>query len=194
MSSYNDLEVMAQVADKLHEPLLGTEQANDELDEEFSLHFEDDEEFQDDGFSMSDVIMGWVILPALLFVQFHLAFRGNSYDTDSLSPWSVYLSIGLFVVASCLFRHTYAENKVKYTFFMVLPEIIMDLVLFLILRGRVEMAYLTLLYSMFCLAFYVCMSCVRTIYCGSFGEPDKEDRDELEDSFSGGLLRTCSIC
>lgn len=181
MSATSDLEIMARVAQDLHEPLLGTEPSEVEYEEEG-----DSEE--ESSFSWCDIIMAWIILPTLLFIQFYLAFRADSYDTQSLSQPSVYSSILLFVITSCLFRHTCADQKIKSTVILVLPEIVMDVVLLLILVSKTEEAYLTLLLSMFLLSLYVCISCVKALCYNNRKE------DELDQSFSRGCVRTCSIC
>ena len=194
----NDLEAMALVAQQLHEPLLGMSQpcAQDD-DDEMSISLLEDESVDEEAtFSLCDAVLGWVVLPLLLFVQFYMAFASQAQnDTLTLNQARVYYSIVLFVVASCLFRRTCSDQKIKSTLVLVLPEIAMDAVLLLILVNQVDAAYLTLLGSLLALSLHVCVSCVLMLVHGERrNSQPASDRDELEDSFSSGLLRTASIC
>ena len=141
---------MSQIATALHEPLLQEEEQEQEQSETPKT------------FTWCDVILGWIILPLLLFVQFYLAFVDdqNKDLTHLLDYPTVNWSIVLYCITSWLFRHSCQDLGLTNTVFLVLPEIGMDIVLALVLFHQVVYAYLTLLLCMLLLALWVAGACL----------------------------------
>jgi hypothetical protein len=149
-----------------------------------------------------DTIILWLVLPALLFVQFGIAFTLDSttpvdafYHNHSSMvslEWStVNYSIFLFVLSSYLFRQTLQEmccyrsssnSSSCCTFWFLLPEIIMDLLLALILFGAVVPAFLIMVLSTMALSGYTVVCSVTTLCETSSPSLLYEEEEEDEES------------
>lgn len=145
-----------------------------------------------------DSFILWLVLPALLFVQFAIAFRledqqhpaaddhHHHYSIHNLEWSTVNYSIVLFVLSSYLFRRTLQETVAccnettssrfffSSTFLFLLPEIIMDLLLALVLFGQVVPAFLAMVLFTMGLSLYVVVQSFQTLLY------DEGDDDELQ--------------
>jgi hypothetical protein len=209
-------------AEELSEPLLGGSQhdereskfdynSNDEVDESDEEHggcvgctitiaFEDhDEEEGKDGkvFSWFDHVVVWIILPALLFLQFGMAFYMSNVEAVTGLRWSVVnYSIVLFVVTAVLYRQAAVDCKWTSSFIILLPEILMDVILGMVLFDKIVMAFLFMLLSMLGLAMFVVVCSIRVLVVLSMEdkEDDEEDVEEKEEKklavslFKGGRV------
>jgi hypothetical protein len=205
-------------AEELSEPLLGGSQqeracefdgndevVHEEVDEErggcigctISIAFEDDDEEEDgkDGkvFSWFDHVVVWIILPALLFLQFGMAFYMSNVEAVTGLRWSVVnYSIVLFVVTAVLYRQAAVDCKWTSSFAILLPEILMDVILGMVLFDKIVMAFLFMLLSMLGLAMFVVVCSIRVLVVLSM--EDKDDDDDVEEKklavslFKGGRV------
>ena len=116
-----------------------------------------------------DHVILWFVLPSLLFVQFAISFLYSDETPHHLQWSTVNWSIGLFVVASYLFRRTLQDHCVGQVtldaLLFLLPEIIMDVLLGMVLFGYVEAAFLTMVFSTVLLSFYVVCQSLYTLFC-----------------------------
>jgi hypothetical protein len=124
-----------------------------------------------------------VILPALLFLQFGMAFSDNSVQgTTGLQLSVVNSNIVMFVITAALYRQAVQEMTTCSLSLLLLPEIIMNVILGLVLCGQVVPAFLLLLSSMLCLAFFVVANSIRVLAAG------KEcNEDSIHDEIDAGF-------
>jgi hypothetical protein len=200
-------------AEELSEPLLGGSQqereracefdGNDEVHEEadeerggcigctISIAFEDDDEEEGkDGkvFSWFDHVVVWIILPALLFLQFGMAFYMSNVEAVTGLRWSVVnYSIVLFVVTAVLYRQAAVDCKWTSSFAILLPEILMDVILGMVLFDKIVMAFLFMLLSMLGLAMFVVVCSIRVLVVLSM--EDKEEDEEEEKKLAVSLFK-----
>jgi hypothetical protein len=105
-----------------------------------------------------------IILPALLFLQFGMAFSRNPVQgTTGLQLSVVNSNIVMFVITAALYRRAVQEMTTCSVQLLLLPEIIMNVVLGLVLYGQVVPAFLILLSSMLCLAVFVVANSIRVL-------------------------------
>lgn len=116
---------------------------------------EEDEEEEAAGDDCMDAFALWVLLPTLLISQFAMAFWMHDEDTANMSWTIVVLSVLFFAVTSWLFRNTCDELKVRTTVLYLMPEILMNVVLYLILLHHDQSGLLVLLVGMLGLAIFV---------------------------------------
>ena len=203
-------------AEGLSEPLLGDSQQereeydynvdlNDEVreaDEEHggclgchvSIVFEDDDDEsrcngkQGKVFSWFDHVVVWIILPALLFLQFGMAFYMSNVEAVTGLRWSVVnYSIVLFVVTAVLYRQAAVDCKWTSSFIILLPEILMDVILGMVLFDKIVMAFLFMLLSMLGLAMFVVVCSIRVLVVLSM-DNDGEEEHEVKDSKEEKLI------
>jgi hypothetical protein len=125
-----------------------------------------------------------IILPALLFLQFGMAFSDSPVEGTTGLQWSVVNSnIVMFVITAGLYRQAVQDFQMTCSVaLLLLPEILMDAVLGLVLFGQVVPAFLLLISSMLCLAIFVVANSIRVLVCEK--ECDEEPvHDELEVGF-----------
>jgi hypothetical protein len=115
-----------------------------------------------------------VILPALLCLQFGMAFSMGHVQAETGLRWSVVnYSIVMFVVIAALYRQTVQECKMTSTVALLLPEIIMDIVLGIVLCDQIIPAFLLLLCSMLCLSIFVMASSIHVDKASPKGDCDE---------------------
>jgi hypothetical protein len=103
-----------------------------------------------------DNFVNLVVLPAILFSSFGEVFCTSSIAADTGLRWCmVNYSIVMFVVSATLYRQVLQECKITYLVALLLPEILIDIVLNLVLFGKVVPAFLIILISTLCLAVFV---------------------------------------
>ncbi|EEC48189.1 predicted protein [Phaeodactylum tricornutum CCAP 1055/1] len=170
MTSSNDLAAMAAAASALHIPLLGVRlEECGGYDEEMASDIElldGENEENSNKSTLCGFLLGWIILPILLFVQFGLAFTDEAQSTQDLQWKIVNFSIALFVVTSWLFRHACRDINPSSLAIPLLPEMMMGIVLGLVLFGKVVLGFFFLLVSMLCLALFVAISCLWLLWKG----------------------------
>jgi hypothetical protein len=190
-----DLNDMVREADEEHGGCFGCT---------VSIVFEDDDDDEagsnskngEDGkaFSWFDHVVVWIILPALLFLQFGMAFFMSDVEVVTGLRWSVVnYSILLFVATSVLYRQAAVDCKWTSSFIILLPEIIMDVILGLVLFDKIVMAFLFMLVSMLGLAIFVVVCSIRILVLSSMNNGDDEDddeEDEVKDSKKEKLIIT----
>jgi hypothetical protein len=124
------------------------------------------------------------ILPALLSLQFGMAFSDNPVQGTTGLQWSVVNSnIVMFVVTAALYRQAVQEFQMTCSVaLLLLPEIIMNGILGLVLCGQVVPAFLLLISSMLCLAVFVVANSIRVLVAEK--ECDEESiHDDVEVGF-----------
>lgn len=155
---------------------------------------EDDEESKGDRWFDDRIVL--TLLPALLFLQFGGAFymaRGGQ-QADTGLCWSVVnYSIVMFVIIAALYRRAVKDcNLTTCSVVVLMPEIIMDVVLCLVLFGKVVPGFFILLCGNLVLATLVVASNIRVLVAVSNEKayPKDEDCDEdLQDelAYFGGF-------
>ena len=103
-------------------------------------------------FTWLDSLIVWFISPALLSLDFTIAFWLEPQRTQGLHPPLIYCSIVMFMLAAYLFRRTMEDMQVTSVWFILLPELSMDIVLTLVLFNQVVWAVVTLLVSILLLS------------------------------------------
>jgi hypothetical protein len=153
---------------------------------------DDEEEESDDDSSQFpwwfDSFLSLVVPPALLFLQFGMAFFHTSgVDADMKFRWYMAnYSIVMFVVIAALYRQTIQDFEISCLVARLLPEILMDIVLGLVLYDQVVPAFLFLLSSMLCMAIFVVAGIIRVFVVAIAST--KGDCDEVSQ------IITCSDC
>jgi hypothetical protein len=105
-----------------------------------------------------------VVLPAILFLSFGEVFHTSSIAADTGLRWYVVkYSIVMFVVSATLYRQVLQECKITYLVALLLPEILINIVLDLVLYGKVVPAVLLMLISTLCLAVFVVASSIGVL-------------------------------
>jgi len=108
---------------------------------------------QDKGFA--SCVM-WIVLSALLFLQFGMALCFSPLTvTTGLSRSVVNYSIFFFVVTTHLFRQSIRDCDLTNSAVLMLPEILMDIILGLVLLDKVVAAFLLMLVSTLVMAVFV---------------------------------------
>jgi hypothetical protein len=153
-------------------------------------HYEDEQGRKDkDGkkvFSWFDHVVVWIILPALLFLQFGMAFYMSNVEAVTGLRWSVVnYSIVLFVVTAVLYRQAAVDCKWTSSFIILLPEILMDVILGMVLFDKIVMAFLFMLISMLCLAMFVVVCSIRVLVVLSLNKDDDDDFVEEKEEAKG---------
>jgi hypothetical protein len=130
------------------------------------LEEESDDDSDDSSQSVlwCDNFVTFVVLPALLFLSFGETFYASSVDAHTGLHWSaVNYSIAMFVVIATLYYRAVQDCKLTCWVVLVLPEILMDIILGLVLSGKVAPAFSLLLSSTLCLAVFVVASSIRML-------------------------------
>jgi hypothetical protein len=100
-----------------------------------------------------------VVLPALLFLQFGMAFFMSPVEaTTGLQLSVVNYSIVIFVVNAALYRQTVQDFQIACLVARLLPEIIIGTVMGLVFCCQIVPAFLLLMSSMLCMALFVVVS------------------------------------
>lgn len=192
---------------KLSRPLLGVER-----EVEVAHPVDEQQEEEEQGCcdvhttTYCDNFILWLVLPALLFVQFAIAFRleeqqhpstdhHDHYSIHTLEWSTVNYSIVLFVLSSYLFRRTLQETVeccnetasfwLNSTVLFLLPEIIMDILLALVLFGQVVPAFLVMVVCTMGLSLYVVLQSFQTLVYGV----DKDEQVTTEGGKDYKLLQ-----
>jgi hypothetical protein len=129
-----------------------------------------------------------IVLPALLFIQFGMAFTDTRVQGTTGLQWSVVNSnIIMFVITAALYRQAVQDFQMTCSIaLLLLPEILMDAVLGLVLCGQVLPAFLLLLCSMLCLACFVVANSIRVLVVEKLCDEESVP-DELHDEFGVGF-------
>jgi hypothetical protein len=184
---------MTSTTNDLSTPLLSNLPHDHERDTEgcmpcsHKLAAADDEESNDD----SSQHAGWFDncgLPAILFLQFGMAFSMCQVGADKCLCWSlVHYSIVMFVMAAALYRRSVKDCNLTCSVAFLLPEILVAIVMGLVLFGKVVPASLVLMCGMLCLAFFVVASYIQVLFVTKASPEEDCDeelqRDELEVGF-----------
>jgi hypothetical protein len=131
-----------------------------------------------------------VVLPALVFLQFGMAFSMMPVEANTGLQWFVVnFSIVMFVIAAALYRQTLQDSQLTYLVPLLLPEILMDTVMGLVLCGQVVPAFLVLMGSMLCMTAFVSVRCIYyLVFINSEASPEKDcDEESLHDEFGVGF-------
>jgi hypothetical protein len=194
----------------LSTPLLGnlTQHECDEREAEYDEEegcltcfvYDDNVELEDWKYDSieEDMLFFAFALHALLFVQFGMAFSTFPVEATTGLSWSVVnYSIILYVITTTVYRQVAKDWKPTCSAVILLPEILIDGMLFLILFNKVVAAFWFLLVSILCLAFLVVTSSIGVLiteYVTDESESDdnlQQPQDELDVSyFKGGRIRT----
>jgi hypothetical protein len=112
-----------------------------------------------------DTFASLVVIPALLFLSFGEAFCTSSIAADTGLRWyMVSYSIVMFVVSATLYRQVLQECKITcLVALLLLPEILTDIVLYLMLFGKILPAFLLMLISTLFFAAFVVASSVGVL-------------------------------
>jgi hypothetical protein len=191
---------MTSTTNELAAPLLGNlpqhERDADAYDEEggmsccsLKLVVADDD---DDGISEYKnncvEMVAMLVLPALMFLQFGMAFYMSKVEPDTGLRWSVVnYSIVWFVITATLYRQALKHCKVTFSVAVLLPEILMDIILSLVLFGKVVPAYVVLLCGMLCLALFGVASSIHLLFVAKASPEEDCDEELLRDEFEVGL-------
>jgi hypothetical protein len=133
-------------------------------------------------------VVVWIILPALLFLQFGMAFYMSNVEAVTGLRWSVVnYSIVLFVVTAVIYRQAAVDCKWTSSFIILLPEILMDVILGMVLFDKIVMAFLFMLLSMLGLAMFVVVCSIRVLVVLSMDNGDAEE-GEVNDSKEEKLI------
>jgi len=139
-----------------------------------------DDNNNDHSFSWCDNLVVWIFLPALVMFQFGMAFVSN--NSQGLNSSIVNYSIFSFVLTAALYRRSCQACHMTNTCLILLPEIMLNVILGLLLFNKVKEGYFLLLAGMLFLAVLGIFNTVKLFWC--------RPKDELEDSFHSGRLRT----
>jgi hypothetical protein len=181
---YPNFDLVVREADEEHGGCLGCTVS-------VGVVFEDDDEAGSNGkkvFSWFDHVVVWIILPALLFLQFGMAFYMSNVEAVTGLRWSVVnYSIVLFVVTAVLYRQAAVDCKWTSSFMILLPEILMDVILGMVLFDKIVMAFLFMLLSMLGLAMFVVVCSIRVLVVLSMDNGD-DDEEDVKDSKEKKLI------
>jgi hypothetical protein len=167
----------------------------DEISCSISIVYKEDEQDTVNSEAFANCVI-WIVLPALLYLQFGMAFCLSPVEATTGLSWSVVnYSIVLFVVTTFLFRQSARDCDLTGTAVLLLPEILMDIILGLVLFDKVVAAFLFMLVSMLVLAVFVVLSSVHVLIVTSsptcaLTYSMEQGGDELDVSmFQGGRVR-----
>ena len=139
-----------------------------------------------------------IVIPALLFHQFGMAFCLSPVEATTGLSWSVVnCSILLFFVSAHFFQQSARDCDLTSSAVLLLPEIIMDIILGLVIFNKVVAAFLFMPVSKLVLAVFVVLSSVHVLIVTSsptcaltYSMEQGEDEDEVDVSmFQGGRDR-----
>jgi hypothetical protein len=130
-----------------------------------------------------------VILPALLFLQFGMAFSMSSVTaTTRLQLSVVNYNIVMFVVNAALYRQAVQDFQIICLVARLLPEVIIGILLGLVLCGHVVPALLLMMSSTLCMAVFVAVSSIYyLVVCNSKTSPEEDDKESVHDEFGEGF-------
>ena len=184
----------------LSRPLLGLEPARDEEDARPSTTAEEEEEEEEEEpccymhkNTWWDAFVLWMLLPALLFAQFGIAF--GVFSPSSGEPtfhhglqWStVKYSICLFALSAYIFRRSILESTrccdeessgeqiLSSAFLLLWPEITMDFILFLLLFGQACPAFFVMVLCTVAQSLHVVVRSCRQLLLEDIPEEDHHD-------------------
>jgi hypothetical protein len=180
---------MTSTTNELAAPLLDNlpqhERDADAYDEEggmsccsLKLVVADDDDDDDDGSSEYKnncvEMVAMLVLPALMFLQFGMAFYMSQVESDTGLRWSVVnFSIVVFVITAAVYRQALKDCKVTCSV----------AVLGLVLFGKVVPAFVVLMCGMLCFSFFVVVVAMAS--------PEEDcDKELLRDEFEVGLEPT----
>jgi hypothetical protein len=196
MASISDLSDSMSVGQTLSAPLLGNlpKHERDERDEDYyydeeagcmpcSLRIvasneELDEVSGDDSSSLSwwnGNSVPWVILPALLFLQFKFGMA-----TTGMYLLVVSSAIALFVLNAIIYRQAIKDCKLTCTVVLLAPEIFISIILGLVILDHLATAFLFMEGSILFLAISGAAITIRGLIATS-SSTDEEDCKQLHD-------------
>ena len=120
----------------------------------------------------------WMLMGGLLLLQF-----GTTYyclDNPCVSMPVIGITIALFVMTGWLYHQARHEVNMKWTSVLLLPEILVNVVLFLVLFDRPDLGVTVLLWGAISLSCVVVSATVPPLFCG--GKQDQEEDEEEESS------------
>jgi hypothetical protein len=122
---------------------------------------DDDEESNDDS-TQYDWWFDICVLPALLFLQFCMAFSTCHVGADKGLCWSFFCySIVMIVVIAALYRRAVKDCNLTCSVAFLLPEILVIIAMGLVLFGKILPSFMILLSSMLCLAVFIRQAITR---------------------------------
>jgi hypothetical protein len=165
---------MNSTTNELSTPLLINlrqhERDTDAYDEEgsmpcsFKLVVANDEESNDDSSQYDWWLFDNCGLPALLFLQFGMAFSMCHVGADKGLRWSlVNYSIVMFGIIGTMYRRAVKGSNLNCSVAPLLPEILVVIVMCLVVFGKVLPAFLVLQCGMLCLALSVVASNIQVL-------------------------------
>jgi hypothetical protein len=123
---------------------------------------DDDAESNDDSSTQYDWWFDICVLPALLFVQFCMAFSMRRNGADKGLCWSFFCySIVMIVITAALYRRALKDSNLTCSVVFLVPEFLVMIAMGLVLFGKVLSSFLILLSSMLCLAVFIRQAITR---------------------------------
>jgi hypothetical protein len=146
---------------------------------------DDDEESNDDS-TQYDWWFDIYVLPALLFLQFCMAFSMCHVGADKGLCWSfLYYSIVMIVITAALYRRAVKDCNLTCSVAFLLPEILVIIAMGLVLFGKVLPSFMILLSSMLCLAVFIRQTITRRTHQSRPGTISDCVQEHWQDVFTG---------
>jgi hypothetical protein len=149
----------------------------------------DDEESNDEDSSRQHA--GWFDnygLPAILFLQFGMAFSMCQVGADKCLRWYlVNYSIVMFGIIGTIYRRAVKDSNLNCSVAPLVPEILVVIVMCLVLFGNVVPAFSVLLCGMLCLAFFGVASYIQVLVVSKASPEEDCDEELLRDEFEVGF-------
>lgn len=121
------------------------------------------------------LLLSIVTMSVLLWTQFKIAFLDATVQTGDWS--TIQVTIGLFVVASFLYKNSSTESINSSIVLALMPELVMDVILLLVLLKKPDAA--VSLMMIFTIAFSLACALNDCVFMVHFeAEDDTEDDDE----------------
>lgn len=128
----------------------------------------------------------WLMMAFLLLMQFGTCFF--CLDKPNFNVPVIVLTIALFFLMGWLYHQTSQEVNTQWTAVLLLPEIVVNIVLFVVLFGHPEWGVTVLLWGAIVLSAMVL--CATAPFLFSRGQPEQVEEKE-EEQTSG--LAECQI-
>jgi hypothetical protein len=113
-----------------------------------------------------------------------MSFYTSCVEADTGLQWStVNCSIVMFVITASLYHKSVRDCNLSRSVASLLPEIIMDIILGLVLFGKIVPAFLVLLSGMLCMAVFVMASDIRVLVVAK-ASPKEDCAKQLQERFA----------
>ena len=183
MSSYAS-QKLGSIYDELDTPLLDQTEVDYDDDDEIVLrevtpsNLDLSQKEQEQDSPKSHEMLMWSVLAGLMFCQFAMGYMHHQDGTQEVSLWIVCASIGVFLLSAWLYHNTMRESCTTM-FFLLLPELAVNVMLLLILLGKFSLAFTTLLGASLVFSAVVVLVSFHHV-CSNKNDIEQQDEDVVE--------------